>query len=60
METSLNWAGAYKLVNEKINWRNGLRVIIHLADAGAHGKEFTAYDKYPLEGEKLVSVIKMQ
>ena len=53
METSLNWAGAYKLVNEKINWRNGLRVIIHLADAGAHGKEFTAYDKYPLEGEKL-------
>ena len=50
METSLNWAGAYKLVNEKINWRNGLRVIIHLADADAHGKEFTAYDKYPLEG----------
>ena len=48
-----DWAGAYKLVNEKINWRNGLRVIIHLADAGAHGKEFTSYDKYPLEGEKL-------
>ena len=50
-----DWVGAFKLVNEKIKWRNGLRVIIHLADAGAHGKEFTLSDKYPLEGEKLIS-----
>ena len=48
-----DWVGAYKLANEKINWRNGLKVIIHLADAGAHGKEFTLYDKYPLESDKL-------
>ena len=48
-----DWAGAYKLANEKINWRNGLKVIIHLADAGAHGKEFTLSDKYPLESDKL-------
>jgi len=40
-------------VNEKINWRNGVKVIIHLADAGAHGKEFTLSDKYPEESEKL-------
>ena len=48
-----DWVGAYKLVNEKINWRNGIKVIIHLADAGAHGKEFTLSDKYPEEGDKL-------
>ena len=50
-----DWVGAYKLVNEKINWRNGLKVIIHLADAGAHGKEFTLSDKYPEESIKLKS-----
>ena len=48
-----DWVGGYKLVNEKINWRNGVKVIIHLADAGAHGKEFTLSDKYPEESEKL-------
>ena len=48
-----DWVGGYKLVNEKINWRNGVKVIIHLADAGAHGKEFTLSDKYPAESEKL-------
>ena len=48
-----DWVGAYKLVNEKINWRNGMKVIIHLADAGAHGKEFTLSDKYPEESDKL-------
>ena len=36
-----DWVGAFKLINEKIKWRNGIKVIIHLADAGAHGKEFT-------------------
>ena len=40
-------------MNKKINWRNGVKVIIHLADAGAHGKEFTLSDKYPEESEKL-------
>ena len=48
-----DWVGAYKLVNEKINWRNGVKVIIHLADAGAHRKEFTLSDKYPEESDKL-------
>ena len=49
-----DWAGAYKLVNEKISWREGEKVIIHLADAGAHGKRFTLNDRYPNEEEKLV------
>ena len=50
-----DWAGAYKKVNEEINWRNGTRVIFHLADAGAHGKLFTPYDKYPDEEQKLIN-----
>ena len=49
-----DWVGAYKLANEKISWRNGIKVIIHLADAGAHGKLFTKSDKYPEEEEKLI------
>ena len=49
-----DWVGAYKIANEKISWRNGIRIIIHLADAGAHGKLFTNYDKYPEEEEKLI------
>jgi Mg-chelatase subunit ChlD len=49
-----DWVGAYKRANEEISWRNGKKVIIHLADAGAHGKEFTPFDKYRDEGEKLM------
>lgn len=49
-----DWVGAYKLANEKISWRNGIRVIMHLADAGAHGKLFTSNDKYPEEESKLI------
>ena len=49
-----DWVGAYKKANNNISWRNGKRVIIHLADAGAHGKEFTPYDKYIKEGGKLI------
>ena len=49
-----DWAGAYKLAHEKITWRNGIKMIIHLTDVGAHGKRFTLYDKYPVEEEKLI------
>ena len=50
-----DWVGAYKIANEKISWRNGIRIIIHLADAGAHGKLFTRNDKYPEEEKKLIN-----
>ena len=40
-----DWVGAYKKVNNDINWRNGNKVIFHIADAGAHGKRFTPSDK---------------
>ena len=49
-----DWVGAYKIANEKISWRNGIKMIIHLTDAGAHGKLFTRNDKYPEEEEKLI------
>ena len=54
-DTPEDWAGAYKLANEKISWRNGLKTIIHLTDAGAHGKLFTINDKYPEEEQKLIT-----
>ena len=50
-----DWAGAYKKVNKEIKWRNGTKVIFHLADAGAHGKLFTFSDKYPDEEQKLIN-----
>ena len=52
-----DWVGAYKLANEKINWRNGNKVIINLTDAGAHGKLFTPNDNYPEEEKKLIDEI---
>ena len=50
-----DWVGAYKKVNEEIKWRNGTKVIFHLADAGAHGQLFTPYDIYPDEEQKLIN-----
>ena len=50
-----DWAGAYKLANEKISWRDGIKLIIHLADDGAHGKLFTEDDQYPEEEAKLIN-----
>ena len=54
-----DWAGAFKKVNEEIEWRNGNKVIFHLADAGAHGKLFTPYDKYPDEEQKLIKELEI-
>ena len=49
-----DWAGAYKIANEKINWRKGVKIIIHITDSGAHGQLFTKYDKYLEEEGKLI------
>ena len=54
-----DWVGAYKKVNNEINWRNGNKVIFHIADAGAHGKLFTPSDKYPNEDKKLIKEIEI-
>jgi broad-specificity NMP kinase len=41
-----------------MKWRNGMKLIIHIADAGAHGTEFSSGDNYPGEGPKLEKLIK--
>ena len=41
-----------------MNWRNGIILIIHIADAGAHGTEFSKGDKYPEQGKLLPPYIK--
>ena len=41
-----------------MNWRNGIKLIIHIASVGAHEKEFKRGDKYPEEGPKLEKLIK--
>jgi hypothetical protein len=35
-----DWVGAYRIAINNINWRNGYRLIIHMADAPAHGARY--------------------
>jgi len=53
-----DWVGGYDLALKKLSWRSGNRLIIHIADAGAHGTEYTSGDKYSSEGPKLDKYIK--
>ena len=52
-----DWVGGYDLALNKIKWRNGSKLIIHIADAGAHGVEFSEGDIHPDEGSKLIPLI---
>jgi hypothetical protein len=52
-----DWVGGYELALNKMDWRKGIKLIIHIADDGAHGKEFTKRDKHSEEGIKLTSLI---
>ena len=54
-DQSEDWDGAYKLIlnkynnnnyNDKINWGQGLKLVIHIADAGAHGIEYNDRDNH--------------
>lgn len=54
-----DWAGGYDLAINQIQWRNGIKLIIHICDADGHGKEFTkAEDNHPLDGVKIPPLIK--
>ena len=55
-----DWVGGYELALNKINWRNGLKLIIHICDAGAHGKGYSSSeeDDHPEEGHKLPPSLK--
>jgi energy-coupling factor transporter ATP-binding protein EcfA2 len=52
-----DWVVGYKIALNDIKWRNGIKLIIHIADAGAHGVEYSKNDKYPDEGPKLTEYI---
>ena len=56
-DTPEDWVGAYNIALNNISWRNGVRCIIHIADAGAHGSKYTSGDGHPDEGPKLDSLI---
>ena len=53
-----DWVGGYNLALYNMSWRSGNRLIIHIADAGAHGTNYTSNDKYPSEGPKLDDLLR--
>ena len=52
-----DWVWGYKTAVENVGWRKGTKLIIHIADAGAHGPEFSVDDHYDKEGPKLKKYI---
>ena len=57
-DTPEDWVGGYNIALHNMSWRSGNRLIIHIADAGAHGTDYTSGDSYPDEGPKLDNYIK--
>ena len=55
-----DWVGAFKIALDTniMRWRKGTKLIIHIADAPAHGDEFAGKKNYTDEGPKLVEQIK--
>ena len=55
-----DWVGAFKIALDTIliGWRKGIKLIIHIADAPAHGDEFAGKENYTEEGPKLIEQIK--
>ncbi len=56
-DTPEDWNGGYNMALNKIHWREGTKIIVHIADAGAHGTKYSEEDKYPEEGPKLDDLI---
>ena len=52
-----DWAGGYEIALNDMKWRNGIKLIIHIADDGAHGEKFSRGDKYPEQGPLLINKI---
>ena len=36
-----DWVGGYDIALNKILWRNGKKIIVHICDAPAHGKKYS-------------------
>ena len=52
-----DWYGDYDIAANRMSWRNGIRCIIHITDAGGHGTDYSSGDRYPNEGPKLDNLI---
>ena len=45
------------LLIERMSWWEGIKCIIHITDAGAHGKYYSSGDGHPDEGPKFDRII---
>ena len=58
-DTPEDWVGGYDIALNKMKWKDdGIKLIIHIADAGAHGTEFSEGDNHPEQGKLLPPKIK--
>jgi hypothetical protein len=61
-----DWVGGFQMALDELNWGNGTKLIIHIADAPQHGKIFNTgkiYDKFlddenDIHGQNLIKLIK--
>ncbi|KAK8886006.1 hypothetical protein M9Y10_041465 [Tritrichomonas musculus] len=53
-----DWVGAYRAALDQINWRKGIRLIIHIADAPAHGHSYCGTQNHEEENGKLAPLLK--
>ena len=54
-----DWVGAYERAINSINWKDGTKLIIHIADAPAHTKEFCGKKNHEEEAGKLPRILSM-
>ena len=54
-----DWVGAYEKAINSINWKDGTKLIIHIADAGAHTKEFSGKENHEEEAGKLPKMLSL-
>ncbi|OHT10389.1 hypothetical protein TRFO_20351 [Tritrichomonas foetus] len=52
-----DWVGAYRLALCDVNWRDGAKTIIHIADANAHCSKFCGYNNHEEEAGKLEPLV---
>jgi len=53
-----DWVGVYDMALNNIAWRNGTRLIIHIADAPAHGSEWCNSSNHEDQNSKLYPMVK--
>ena len=46
-----DWVSAYKIILNNLKWRDGVKFIIHIADAPAHGspKDYCYFYSFPFQ-----------